>query len=200
MWRRVRPRSWREPAYLRKRVEDLETTLAAITLAASTSASTGPPTEPAAQVDHGKAVKHAQNARAEINKALQSGEWRPVDEQDLESFMRGLVLVSTQSAGAETIGKWANEFLGDRTYVKTLQKLTERSPQLTDMADRVTDKITAPDEPGRSALRPLVLAAALLITAGIVLPFAAPVIEPVFTNELAIAGLVVGLAALNKAN
>ena len=177
---------------LAKRVNELEITLAAITRTLA-----GPPTESAIQVDLCIAVDYGKVV-GQIGEALRTGENRAVDAPDLKSFMDGL-LGSVQRAGVETVLLAANEILRDPSSVKILRELAERPPPPIEMADRVTEEITPLDGPGPSALGLLVLAGALLLAAGVVIPVFAPVIaESILTNEVAIAATAISVAALIK--
>lgn len=195
--RRNPGRRVQDPADLAKRVNDLAATLADIT-----SALTGAPAEPAAKVDLAKTVKRGKAVVGQIDEALRSGESLPVDVADLKSVMDDL-LRSVQRSGAEQVIRAANEVVRDPTSLKILRKLADGAPQLTEVADQVTEKITPSAGAARPALGTLVLAGALLLAAvgaGVVIPLLAPtaIAESVLTNEVAIAAVAVGVAALIK--
>jgi hypothetical protein len=177
---------------LAKRVTDLEATLAAIT---STLNETP---ESAAQVNLGKAVERG---KATIDEAMRSGEWDPVDAV-LESFMLRARFV--QRAEAEQVDHAVKELL--RAHLEELRTLTrmDRPPQLTEVVDRVTGKITSSDGGAGPALGSLVLAGALVfaaLTAGAAIPLLLPTAtaaESVLTNEVAIVAVAVSVATLIK--
>jgi hypothetical protein len=187
------PLSTRARRDLEKRVKYLEAALSAL-----------PETpESAARVDVDEVVELGKAAVGNINEAMRPGQWLTVDERDLRRLIDA-VLVAVRSVGVGPVGEAADAFLRDASSSQTLRRLTEteRPPELTGLADRVTGKITPSDGAAGPALGPLVLAGALLLAAaaGVVLPLiaASAIPEIILTNEVAIAAVAVGVAALMK--
>ena len=188
------PPSTPELRDLEKRVKvlekDLEAALSALTKAP----------ESAARVDVDEAVKLGKATVGNLNEAMRPGQWHTLDERELRLYI-DVVLVAFRSVGVGPIEEAANALLRDASSSEILRRLTERErpPELTGLVDRVTGEIPPSDGAARPALGPLVLAGALLLAAGVVLPLiAAATIEIILTNEVAIAAVVVGVAALMK--
>ena len=176
---------------LEERVKDLEDTLAAWTETP----------EPTAHVNVAKAVELGKETVGNINEAIRPGQRHTVDAQLLRSFIDDVVLEVVRRVGAETIGAAANEVLRDPSSRKKLSTLTtDRPRELTGLGDQVTGDITPSDGADRPELSLLVLAGALLLAAGVVLPLipAAIAAETILTNEVAIAAVTVSVAALMK--
>jgi hypothetical protein len=161
------------------------------------------PAEPAAQLDFGKAAELGKAMVAGFGKIVLSVEWHPPDAQQLESFVRRVVIGSIREAGSEPVARAAIEVGIDPASQEILSKLTEMTPQLINVADRVAEKIDPSNTAIRSVLRRLVLAGALLLAVGFgaLIPIFAPAAaENVLANEVAIAAIVFGTAARIKHN
>ena len=135
----------------------------------------------------------------QIRQSMQSKEIHQVTEQELELFMRRM-LPTFRKVGMETVTRIANEIVNDNSSAETLLEIPEqRTDCLTELVERVTNRITPPDSKERGGLRRLVLAGALLLAAGasIFIPLIAPVAaQVILANEIAVATLTVTVAAL----
>jgi hypothetical protein len=130
---------------------------------------------------------------------MQSKRLYEVNEQQLELFVCRMFSV-VDKVGIETVTHAANEVVRDLVNAETLLQLPEETtPDLTEMVERVTSRITPSDGKGSRALRRLVLAGALLLAVGasIFIPLIAPVAaEVILANEVAVASVTVTVATL----
>jgi hypothetical protein len=153
------------------------------------------------KVEPGEAAELGKAKVRQIKESMQSKELHQVTEQELELFIRRM-LTSVEKVGIETITRTANEVVRDHFSTETLLKIPEQTTShLTEMAERVTSRITPPDGTGRRSLRRLVLAAALLLALGasIFVPLIAPVAaQIILANEIAVATLTATVATLIK--
>jgi hypothetical protein len=136
-----------------------------------------------------------------ISDRVSSGTWLPVDARELELFTRG-VLACAQVIGTEQIKRAVNEVLSGPSIRKMLQQIVNDAPQMDGVVDQAISKITPTDDPNHGTLRWLVLGSAILIAAGtgVIVPLVAgaAMAEVILTNEVAIAALAIGAAALIK--
>jgi hypothetical protein len=82
--------------------------------------------------------------------------------------------------------------------MQALRFIAESHDRRSEAASRVIDQIPQPETAGRP-IGLLLLAAALLLAAGVAVPIlAGAAAETILANEIAVAALVVGVAALLK--
>ena len=153
------------------------------------------------QVEFPDVVRLGKETVSMMSDRARSAPWLPVDARELELFTRSVVLAA-QVIGTEQITRAVNEVLSDPSIRKTLHQIANNAPQMDEVVDQATSKITPTDDPNRGTLRRLVLGSAILIAAGagVIVPLVAGVAmaEVILTNEVAIAAVAIGAAALIK--
>jgi hypothetical protein len=160
-----------------------------------------------AKIDEAQITRQGKEAITQISELVQSGTWLPADARELEAFTRGVVLASVTIVGQQEIGRVAAEFLHDPSSRDALHQIAASAlgrAELAKVAEEVTDKITSAGDPNRSTLFWIVLGAAALLAigAGVIVPILAgsAIAEVVLTNEVAIAAMAFGAAALMRSD
>lgn len=154
-----------------------------------------------------KVVQQAKEVLEMVKGNIQSKSLRQVEATELEAFAHRIVLGTIQITSNDQLARVVQAILSDDSAMETLQQLVELaqiSSQLTDVANQVTGKIARPGDPDRKWVSPLMLGAAFVLaamTAGAVVPLlAGAVVQTILANEVAIAAVVVGAAALVNIN
>jgi hypothetical protein len=149
-----------------------------------------------------KVVRQAKEILGLINDNIQSGTLGQVEATELELFAHRIVLGTIQLVGDEQLVLVVQEILRDRSTWETLRQMAEIAPQLSAVANQVTDEIVPAGHPSHDWLSPLVLGGAVILlaaSAGVILPLlAGSIAETILANEVAIAAVAVGAAALIK--
>lgn len=160
-----------------------------------------------AKIDETQVTRQGKETIAQISKLDKLGTWLPADARELEAFTRGVVLASVTIVGQQGVGRAADELLNDPASRNALRQITASAlgrAELAKVAEEVTDKITSANDPNRSTLFWMVLGAAALLAigAGVIVPLLAgsAIAEVVLTNEVAIAAMAFGAAALMRSD